>query len=109
MQIMTAKNYVFRVFAYKDVDGTFTAVCLDLDIIEERFATLQQAVLSINEAIDSHVKAVTKSGFSKELLNRPAPKEYWDKLKEFTHPTPYSTTPFQYFTATSEGHHQLYA
>lgn len=109
MQIMAAKNYVFRVFAYKDVDGTFTAVCLDLDIIEERFATLQQAVLSINEAIDSHVKAVAKSGFSKELLNRPAPKEYWDKLKEFTRPTSFSTAPFQYFTATPEGHHQLYA
>jgi len=109
MQIMATKNYVFRVFAYKDVDGTFTAVCLDLDIIEEGFSTLQQAVLSINEAIDSHLMAVTRRGFPKELLNRPAPKEYWDKLKEFTRPTSFSTTPFQYFTATSEGRHQLYA
>lgn len=106
---MTAKNYVFRVFAYKDLDGTFTAVCLDLDIIEEKFTTLQQAILSIDEAIDSHIKAVTKLGFPKELLNRPAPKEYWDKLKEFTRPTPFSTAPFQYFTATSEGRRQFYA
>lgn len=105
---MTHKNFIFRVFAYKD-DDTYTAVCMDLDIVEENHQSLQQAVLSINEAIDSYMKSAAKLGFPKELTNRPAPKLYWKKLNEFTNPIPKVMSHFQYFTATPEGKHQLYA
>lgn len=97
---MSPKKYVFRVLVYKEADETYTAVCLDLDIVEENHQTLQQATMSINEAVESHLKAAGEIGFPKELINRPAPKEYWRKLSEIIRPTPTVMTPFQYFTKT---------
>ena len=105
---MSTKKFVFRVFAYKEADETYTAVCLDLDIVEENHQSLQQAVLSINEAVDSHFKTAAKLGFPRELIHRPAPKPYWNKLKELTSPTPRPLTPFQYFT-TQENYGRPYA
>jgi|CXWL01.1.fsa_nt_gi hypothetical protein len=105
---MQKRNFVFRVFVYKD-DATFTAVCLDLDIVEEGHKTLQQAVLSIKDGIDSHMSAAAELGFPNELIKRPAPEKYWKKLDEVTHPDPKAMTPFQYFTSTAEGRHSLYA
>jgi len=83
---MDKKTYSFRSIAYQEEDQTFTGVCLDLDIVEEGHATLEEAQLSINDAIESHFRAAEKLGFPKELINRPAPSEYWDKLKEMIAP-----------------------
>ena len=105
---MSTKKFVFRVFAYKEADETYTAVCLDLDIVEENHQSLQQAVISINEAIESHLKAAKKLCFPKELLYRPAPKAYWKKLTELASPSQPTITPFQYFT-TPNGRGQIYA
>lgn len=80
------KQFTFRNFVYKEEDGTFTGVCLDLDIIEEYFVTPQAAMVSLNDAILSHIKASSKFGFPEELVKRPAPKEYWDKLAGFLKP-----------------------
>lgn len=90
----------FRCITYQEEDGSFTGVCLDLDIVEENHATLEEAVLSINEAVDSHLQAAAKHGFPKELLSRPAPKEYWNKLKEVTQTKKQQdlVDPFRFFT-----------
>lgn len=105
---MSTEKFVFRVFVYKEADETYTAVCLDLDIVEENHQSLQQAVIGINEAIESHLKAAAKLDFPKELLHRPAPKMYWKKLNELISPTQPTITPFQYFT-TQNGQGRLYA
>lgn len=102
---MTDLQFSFRNIAYQEKDGSFTGVCLDLDIVEEGHETLQEATLSIEEAIKSHFKAAKKLGFPKELIHRPAPKEYWDKLKELTtKQTPKRNySPFQFFNTQPSG------
>lgn len=94
------KQLGFRSIAYREKDGSFTGVCLDLDLVEEGHATLEEAVLSISEAVDSHLQAAAKRGFPKELLSRPAPKEYWNKLKEITQTKQQKelSNPFRFFT-----------
>ena len=98
---MKKPNFSFRCIAYQDMDGTFTGVCLDLDIVEEGHATIQEATLSISDAIASHMQAIAKLGFPKELIFRPAPKEYWNKLGEIIRPNPpkIALEPFQFFIA----------
>ena len=97
---MKTNNLTVRNIVYQESDGTFTAVCLDLDIVEEGFATLQEAILSLNDAVLSHMQVAQNHNFPQELVNRPAPSEYWTKLKEITQETPKPTQikPFSFFT-----------
>jgi hypothetical protein len=97
---MVRKNLSFRSIAFQEKDDTFTGVCLDLDIIEEGHATLQEAILSVNDAISSHLDVAEKVGFPKELIERVAPKEYWDRLDHMVHVKPKTPRfePFQFFT-----------
>ncbi|OGH25395.1 MAG: hypothetical protein A3C27_03635 [Candidatus Levybacteria bacterium RIFCSPHIGHO2_02_FULL_39_36] len=83
---MSQQTFYFRCIAYQEKGGSFTGVCLDLDIVEEGHVTLQEAMLSINDAIISHMEATAKLGFPKELVLRPASREYWRKLEEITRP-----------------------
>lgn len=80
---MEIPAFNFRCLAYQEKDGSFTGVCVDLDIIEEKHETLQQAILSINDAINSHLEAAAEDDFPPESLRRPAPQKYWSKLKDF--------------------------
>ncbi len=100
---MSNNNFSFRNIAFQENNGSFTGVCLDLDIIEEDHASLEEAILSINDAVVSHFKVISKLKYPKELLNRPAPKEYWDKLKEITTEKSLKRnfSPFQFFTTTN--------
>ncbi len=103
---MANSSFSFRNIAYQEKDGSFTGVCLDLDIVEEGHATLQEAILSICDAIESHFKAAKKLGLPKELIDRPAPKKYWDKLKELASentPKPSFSSPFHFFNSQPFG------
>src|SRR4030043_1906790 len=93
---MEKHKFSFRCIAYQEKDGTFTGVCLDLDIVEEGHTSLQEAVLSIHDALDSHVQAASKLGFPKELMFRPAPKDYFQKLAEIIKEKP-TKPPFDQF------------
>ena len=97
---MAGQDLYFRCIAYKEKDGSFTGVCLDLDIVEEGHASLEEAILSINDAILSHIQAAAKLDFPKELIDRSAPKEYWNKLKDITQEgiSKKELEPFQFFT-----------
>jgi len=102
---MANLQYSFRNIAYQEKDGSFTGVCLDLDIVEEGHTTLQEAILSLNDAILSHYNAAKKLGSPKELINRPAPKEYWNKLKQITKEQAPGKdfSSFQFFTTQTFG------
>ncbi|MFH1535619.1 MAG: hypothetical protein ABIC96_00910 [Patescibacteria group bacterium] len=108
---MAKVNFSFRCIAYQEKDGSFTGVCLDLDIVEEGHVTLQEAMLSVNDAIISHMGAVAKLGFPKELTLRPAPKEYWKKLEEITRPKAQKlpTENFQFYSVQSPQQSLAYA
>ncbi len=102
-------NFSFRCITYQEKDSSFTGVCLDLDIVEEGHISLEEAVLSINEAIISHLQAAAKLKFPKELIDRPAPKEYWNRLKELTRVeiSKKNLPTFQFFT--TQPPHLMYA
>ena len=108
---MAYKNFSFRCIAYQEKDDSFTGVCLDLDIVEEEHVTLQEAILSINDAIISHMEAAAKLGSPKELTLRLAPKEYWKKLEEVTKPKAQklSIGNFQFYSVQSPRHNLAYA
>ncbi|HVF69048.1 MAG TPA: hypothetical protein VNA13_00635 [Xanthomonadales bacterium] len=100
---MKAQKFPFRCIVYQEKDDSFTGICLDLDIVEEGHASLQEAILSIHDAIESHIQAAAKLGYPKELMSRPAPKEYWDRLDALVHAKPQKldSLPFQFFTTSS--------
>ena len=58
--------------------STYIGVCLTLDIVEEG-KDPAKLLKSIQEAATSHVILVIKKNLSDELLNRPAPDEYWER------------------------------
>jgi hypothetical protein len=59
-------------------DDHYVAVCLTFDIVLEGDdpSVLKQEIV---RAAQLHLQTVSEMGLSEELLNRPAPKEYWDK------------------------------
>ena len=97
---MKEDQHTFRCIVYQEKDGTFTGVCLDLDIVEEEHISIQETILSINDSIESHMYTAAKLGFPKELMFRPAPKMYWRKVKKITQekPSKLPLTQFQFFT-----------
>lgn len=101
---MKKQRFSFRCIAYQEKDGSFTGVCLDLDIVEEGHQTLEESILSLNDAILSHLRAASKLRFPKELTSRPAPQEYWNKAKEIVDPKPEKklTTSFQIYSVSSD-------
>lgn len=56
----------------------FVGVCLTFDIVEEG-DNPESLMNSLTEAAKLHVDVVQKENLSDELLNRYAPKKYWDK------------------------------
>ena len=74
----TKKRGLFRFVIFKERDGDYCAVCLDLNIVEygKNPDELQK---SIHEAAFSYLEAVRKEKLSDEFLNKPAPKKFWDK------------------------------
>lgn len=58
--------------------GKYIGVCLTLDIVEEG-KDPAKLMESIREAAVAHVELVIKKKLSDELLNRPAPDEYWER------------------------------
>lgn len=72
------KKGIVTLFVYPE-NKKFVGVCLELDIVEEG-DNLEQVKESLLDAVKTHVKAVTKNKLSEGLLNRPAPKEYWDRF-----------------------------
>lgn len=101
---MKKQKFSFRCIAYQEKDGSFTGVCLDLDIVEERHQTLEESILSLNDAILSHLRAASRLGFPEELISRPAPKEYWNKVKEIVNPKleKKASTSFQIYSVSSD-------
>ena len=76
----------------------FIGICLTLDIIEEG-SDSQKLMDSIVESAMGHVRVVQSQNLDDALLNRPAPKEYWDiyskvlkEMQEKTQPEGYVYT-----------------
>ncbi len=57
----------------------FVGVCLELDIVEEA-DNLKSVEENLLDAVKTHLGGVIKNRLSEDLLNRPAPNEYWEKF-----------------------------
>lgn len=75
------KNEGIVEFLIYPEEDKYVGACLTFDIIEEDkdYNTLKK---SLEEAAILHIKTVKNKNLSEALLNRSAPKEYWDKYEE---------------------------
>lgn len=78
----TKKSGLIEILVYKEKD-VFVGVCLTFDILEEGKDPLM-LIKSIKEAAQLHLETVIKNNMSDDLLNRYAPKKYWEKYFEAT-------------------------
>jgi hypothetical protein len=77
----TKKKGQATVFIYRE-GKKFIGVCLELCIVEEN-KNLNVLRHNMREAVEGYVEAVIKNGLSEDLLNRPAPKEYWNRFLNY--------------------------
>lgn len=67
---------------FKDTkDSLYTAVCLDFDIVEQG-EDPNALRISIEEAAKMHVETVINMNLDETLLNRNAPKPYWNRARK---------------------------
>lgn len=74
----TKEKGTIQFLVYKS-GKSYVGVCLTFDIVEEG-SNPKELTQSIIEAAKLHLETVIKHDLSDDLLNRPAPKEYWDKF-----------------------------
>ncbi|KKR61375.1 hypothetical protein A2643_02985 [Candidatus Nomurabacteria bacterium RIFCSPHIGHO2_01_FULL_39_220] len=102
----TKKEGTIEFLVYKE-GKTFVGVCLTFDIVEEG-KNPEKLMESIQEAAQGHLEVVREKNMSDDLLNRYAPKEYWniyykiigDILSKKSIKSPYSFFIFPYATRT---------
>ena len=73
----TKEKGVFKFVIYPE-GRRFIGVCLTLNIIEES-KNPHQLLENLKEAAFGHLEVVRKENLDDALLNRHAPKEYWEK------------------------------
>ena len=59
----------------------YTAACLEFDLLAKADTKLQ-AIEEINDAAEAWLMNVIENKLPEELLNRPAPKRYWNIRKK---------------------------
>ncbi len=73
-----ARGIIEFVIFYDKKAKHFVGVCLSFDIIEEG-NNPEKLMESLTDAAKLHVAVVKKENLPEALLNRYAPKKYWDK------------------------------
>ena len=73
----TKEKGTIKFLFYKKPGQKYVGVCLTFNIVEEgtNFQKLRDSVMS---AAVGHLMVVNKEKLGNKLLNRPAPKRYWD-------------------------------
>lgn len=61
----------------------YVGVCLDLNIYEEG-SNFEDVLNTVTKMSRDHIEYVIKNKLSEELLNRPAPKKYWEVYNKTT-------------------------
>ncbi|MBI5654394.1 hypothetical protein HZC53_01940 [Candidatus Uhrbacteria bacterium] len=69
------------VFIYPSKDR-YIGVCLELDLIDED-SDRDILVDRMKRRVESYVAFIHKKNYDDSLLNRPAPKKYWNKFYQF--------------------------
>jgi hypothetical protein len=77
----TKKGGIVRFVYITNSNGCF-GICLDFNIIEEG-KNEAEVYKNLETAVQLHIDTVKKNNLSDDLLNRLAPKEYWDIYDDF--------------------------
>ena len=77
----TKKQGKFTLFVYREKPNYYIGVNLDFDLIQEG-KTAPETIEKIKEASLGYLETVIKKNLSDDLLNRPAPKEYWERYRK---------------------------
>ena len=94
----TKKGGLVEFLVYKE-GKTFVGVCLTFDIIEEG-KDPHKLMQSVREAALGHLRTVRDLGLSDELLNRHAPKEYWQKYEALQSARKLTPSPYEFSAMT---------
>lgn len=73
---------IARILIYPS-KNKYIGVCLDFDIIEEA-NTKEEVIKQIKEATRGYIINAWKNNLDNSLLNRSAPKKYWEIYKEYS-------------------------
>ncbi|MFQ6049979.1 MAG: hypothetical protein ACE5J0_03025 [Candidatus Paceibacterales bacterium] len=76
----TKREGKFTLFVYQEKPNYYIGVNLDFDLIQEG-KTAPETMERIKEASLGYLETVIKKNLSNNLLNRPAPEEYWKKYR----------------------------
>jgi len=87
-----------QIFFYPKGDG-YVGVCLELDIVDDSksFPELRERMV---RNVTSYVSHVIGNGLDRSLLNRPAPKEYWEMFRTYISQIQKPPSPTSWMTAT---------
>lgn len=77
----TFRKTTARVLLYKD-KKEYVGVCLDFDIVV-RGKTTRKVWSCIKELVEIYLENAVKNKLPVDVLNRPAPKQYWGKYLKF--------------------------
>ncbi|MBU1085373.1 hypothetical protein KKB06_03415, partial [Patescibacteria group bacterium] len=81
----TKRKGILYFITFKEKDGDYCAVCLNLNLIEWG-KDIDELEESINEAALSYLNGIIKNNLPNELLNKPAPNKYWKMAKKRCEP-----------------------
>ena len=78
----TKEKGKFTLFVYKEKPNYYIGVCLEFDLLAEG-SSLEEAMQRIDKICWNYLQIVIENNWSDELLNKSAPKEYWEKFIKF--------------------------
>ncbi len=77
----TYKRGNARVLVYKE-GSKYVGVCLEFDLVIYG-KKLAETVTCIKEMVEGYLANAKENNLPVDVLNRPAPKKYWNKYNEF--------------------------
>ena len=78
----TKKQGKFTLFVYPEKPNYYIGVCLEFDLIQEG-KTPQETMENIKKTTFNYLITIIKKKWPDYLLNRLAPKHYWEKYNKY--------------------------
>jgi hypothetical protein len=78
----TKERGQFTLFVYKEKPNYYIGICLEFDIVKEG-KNASEVMELLEKASIGYLQTVIKENLSDDLLNKRAPKKYWQKYKQF--------------------------
>ena len=88
----TRQNGTYTLFVYRS-GSRYIGVCLELDIVDDG-TDRDELTARMKKSMESYVHYVcSNKRFDPSLLNRPAPKKYWQRVSKYLESARIQATP----------------